>query len=104
MDKFGLREPESDLGWFLMQTAAFGFFERGSFDCTDVARRMFVEQYEGKVGRLVRSERLAMYMAMAFLKNLHFELVLLKTGRNYYADPWLSGAECAIDGNLHLAP
>jgi aminoglycoside phosphotransferase (APT) family kinase protein len=105
IDKFGMREPESDVAWFLMQAAAFGFFERGSFECTDAARRTFIEQYEGKVGRPMRSKRLRMYMAMAFLKNLHFELVLLKTGRKHYADPWLRGAESAIiDGNLHLTP
>jgi hypothetical protein len=43
-----------------------------------------------------------MYIAMAFLKNLHFELVLLKTGRKQYADPWLTGATTAIRGELCL--
>jgi len=40
---------------------------------------------------------------MAFLKNLHFELVLLKTGQTEYAEPWLSAASDAIlDHNLHV--
>jgi hypothetical protein len=27
---------------------------------------------------------------MAFLKNLHFELVLLKTDRTQYVEPWIT--------------
>jgi len=103
IDKFALREPESDAGWFLMQTAAFGFFENGSFNCTAAARRAFVERYEAESGRALRLDRALVYIAMAFLKNLHFELVLLKTGRTEYTDPWLSAASSAIlDGRLHF--
>ena len=42
-------------------------------------------------------------MAMAFLKNLHFELVLLKTGRMEYAKPWLKGAAAILKGDLYLS-
>jgi aminoglycoside phosphotransferase (APT) family kinase protein len=104
IDKFALREPESDVAWFLMQTAAQDFFKNRSFDCTEEARQTFVETYEAEIGRPIRPQRVGLYMAMAFLKNLHFELVLLKTGRNEYAQPWLRGAAAALlEGNLHLA-
>ncbi|PYS50170.1 MAG: hypothetical protein DMG13_21620 [Acidobacteria bacterium] len=105
MDKFGLREPESDVGWFLMQTAGLGFFKKQSFDHTEKVRRGFLEHYQEGVRRSIQPRRVALYMAMAFLKNLHFELVLLKTGRTDYAEPWLWAAASAIlEGNLHLSP
>jgi aminoglycoside phosphotransferase (APT) family kinase protein len=105
IDKAAFREPEADIGWFLMQTAAFAFFEKQSFHCTDSARRTFAESYETESGRRIRPRRVALYMAMAFLKNLHFELVLLKTGRTQYADRWLWAAESvALHGNWHLEP
>jgi aminoglycoside phosphotransferase (APT) family kinase protein len=103
IDKYALREPEADIGWFLMQTAAMGFFETGSFACTEQPRSTFVERYEIEAGQAIRSNRAALYVAMAFLRNLHFELVLLKTGRVQYADPFLSSAASAIlEGNLHF--
>ena len=105
IDKLAAREPESDVAWFLMQTAAFGYFEKHSFESTREARSLFIESYEAAAQKRLRVRRTALYMAMAFLKNLHFELVLLKTGRNEYADPWLSGAAAAIvDVRLSLEP
>lgn len=104
IDKFAQREPESDVGWFLMQTAAFGFFKTGTFESTNQARRAFIQCYEAEMGRPIRIPRAGLYMAMAFLKNLHFELVLLKTGRTEYTDPWLKGAASAIlKGDLYLS-
>jgi aminoglycoside phosphotransferase (APT) family kinase protein len=102
MDKFASREAESDIGWFLMQTAAVGFFKSGNFRASEPARNRFVECYETEMGRAVRADRVAMYMAIAFLKNLHFELVLLKTGRDEYAGPWLEGAATVLEGDIHL--
>jgi hypothetical protein len=105
LDKFCVREPESDVGYFLAQTAAFGFLEKASFDVTALARRTFLERYQSARGGPVHTRRVATYMAMAFLKNLHFELVLLSTGRTQYADPWIGAAASAIlNGNLHLSP
>jgi hypothetical protein len=105
IDKFGAREPESDLGCFLAQTASHGYFARGSFECTEAARRTFLEQYEARVRQPIIAGRLGMHIAMTFLKNLHFELVLLKTGRSEFAEPWLSAAAGAIlEGNIHLRP
>ncbi len=102
LDKFANREPESDIGWFLMQTAAFGFFSTGNFESTREPRRAFVRCYEAEMGREINVRRAALYMAMAFLKNLHFELVLLHTDQTQYADPWLKAAESAIiEGDLH---
>jgi len=102
LDKFALREPESDIGWFLMEIA-FGCFKHSSFQPTQEARQAFVKRYKARSRCSIRPQRIALYTAMAFLKNLHFELVLLKTGRTEYAEPWLSAAEDAIlDHNLHV--
>ena len=104
IDKFGEREPESDVGYFLMQAAAFDFFKNNSFDFTADARRAFIQAYETERGRPIRRNRAAMFMAIAFLKNLHFELVLLKTGQDRYLEPWLQGAAMAIaDQNIELS-
>jgi aminoglycoside phosphotransferase (APT) family kinase protein len=103
LDKFALREPESDIGWFLMETA-FGCFKYSSFHPTQEARQAFVKRYKARSRCPIRAQRISLYAAMAFLKNLHFELVLLKTGRTEYAEPWLSAAADAIlDHNLHVA-
>jgi hypothetical protein len=103
IDKFGAREAEADIGWFLMQSAAFGFFKTGTFKATELARRAFIKCYEGETGEPIRPDRTALYVAMAFLKNLHFELVLLKTGHTEYATPWLKGAAAFLEGNLYLS-
>jgi aminoglycoside phosphotransferase (APT) family kinase protein len=105
IDKFCRREPESDVAYFLSQTAAFDFFENSSFDKTADARQAFVDAYETAMAGAIRRRRAAMYMAMAFLKNLHFEIVLLETGRSDYVEPWLSSAAAAVvDDNLFLTP
>jgi hypothetical protein len=103
MDKFAAREAEADIGWFLMQTAAFGFFQSGTFTSTELGRRAFVTCYESEMGQPIRTDRAALYMATAFLKNLHFELVLLKTGHIEYAKPWLKGAAAFLKGDLYLS-
>jgi len=104
IDKFGAREPEADIAWFLAQTCAFGFFKTGTFSATARAREAFCRCYEAETGRHIRANRAGLYMAMAFLKNLHFEIVLLKTGRSEYVDPWLSGAASAIlEGDIYLS-
>ena len=94
LDKFGLREREADAGYFLSQTASFGYFKTQRFDDTLAARRVFLRRYEEC--EKIRRRRAAMYMAAAFLKNLHFELVLLDTGRTQYVTPWLFAAERAM--------
>jgi len=105
IDKFAAREPESDLGCFLGQTAGLGYLARGSFECTEAARRTFLEHYEARGRQPIIASRLGLHMAMIFIKNLHFELVLLKTGRMELAAPWLSAAAGAIlEGNIHLRP
>jgi len=103
MDKFAAREPETDIGWFLMQSAGFGFFKSGTFNATEIARQTFIETYQAETGHKIRGDRAGLYMAMAFLKNLHFELVLLKTGRIEYAKPWLAGAAAFLKGDLYLS-
>jgi hypothetical protein len=103
MDKFGAREAEADIGWFLMQSAVFGFFKTGIFNATELARRAFVTCYENETGEPIRTDRASLHMAMAFLKNLHFELVLLKTGHTEYVTPWLEGAAAFFRGDLYLS-
>jgi aminoglycoside phosphotransferase (APT) family kinase protein len=96
LDKFAMREGEADVGWFLMQTAAFGFFRYGNFECTNEARRSFLETYDRECNREISRRRVGLYIALAFLKNLHFELALLKTGRTNFAEPWLWAATSAL--------
>ena len=102
LDKFGLREREADAGYFLAQTASFGYFKTQRFDDTLASRRAFLRRYEESA--TIRRKRAAMYMAAAFLKNLHFELVLLETRRTEYVKPWLFAAERAmIEGDLEFS-
>lgn len=104
IDKFSQREPESDVGYFLAQTASFGYFETGTFAVTEQARRAFVQRYERASQRTIRVRRTALYIAMAFLKNLHFELVLLNTGRRQLVEPWLHGAgRSLLDEDIHFS-
>jgi aminoglycoside phosphotransferase (APT) family kinase protein len=102
IDKFAAAPPEADVGYFLMQSAAFEFFKTGAFKGIE-ARRGFFETYEAHSGRTLDRQLVAAYMAMAFLKNLHFELVLLETGERKYSEPWLWGAETALfERNIFL--
>ena len=55
------------------------------------------------MGEPIRIDRAGLHMSMAFLKNLHFELVLLKTGHTEYAKPWLKGAAAFLKGDLYLS-
>jgi hypothetical protein len=96
IDKFGQAPPEFDVGYFLMQAAAFDFFKTGSLHRENSARQRFFEAYQAESGRTMRRELVAACIAMAFLKNLHFELVLLNTGNSSYVAPWLWGAESAL--------
>lgn len=96
LDKFSQREPEFDVGYYLAQTAAFGFFATGAMNSTAEARRAFLDRYRDASGREVRARRAGMHAAITFLKNLHYDLVLLKTGRVERAAPWLGAAEAAI--------
>jgi hypothetical protein len=103
LDKFSRREREADAGYFLSQSASLGFMARGSFSVTEPARLAFVERYEAESGRRLNRRRTGLHMAMAFLKNLHFELVLLKTGRMQYVEPWLNGASRSmLEEDLYL--
>ena len=103
IDKFCQDAPEADVGWFLMQTAAFDFFESGSFERSAGARSAFLEKYRSDAAQRIDPKRVGAYMARAFLKNLHFETVLLETGSDRLVKPWLAGARTAIfDGNLCL--
>ena len=103
LDKFALREPEFDIGNFIAQTACFSYFDTGAMETTLEARRSFLKRYEETSGRAIRVRRAALYVATTLLKNLHFELVLLKTGRTERASPWLSAAaEAILNENLDL--
>jgi aminoglycoside phosphotransferase (APT) family kinase protein len=104
VEKFARRERESDVGLFLMHAAALGFVNSGVFEATLEARREFCRRYEAAVGRPVQARRVGLYMAQAFLKNLHLELVLRKTNRTEFTDPWLSGAAAgALHEDIHLS-
>jgi hypothetical protein len=100
IDKFGLAEREYDVASFLVQTAIFDFMCHVDFVRTINARRMFMHVYEGESGYKFVPGRVGAYIALGFLRKLHYELVLLRTGREQYVDPWLRAASAALDGDL----
>jgi len=103
MDKFGCRQAEADAGYFLTQTASFGYFKAQTFENTLTARRAYLKRYLELRQKPLNTGKMALYVAAAFLKNLHFELELLKTGRMELAAPWLYAAERAIvHGDLEM--
>lgn len=102
VDKFGMAEREADVGYFLSQTASLGYMKHGNFAHTSRSRAAFIDEYE-RAGAKVRHDRASMYMASAFLKNLHFELCLLATGNTAYVEPWLRASERALlEGDIGL--
>jgi aminoglycoside phosphotransferase (APT) family kinase protein len=103
MDKFGAREPAADIGRFLMEAAATGFFSTGTFASTYHARRAFIQCYESEIGEEIDEERVALYMVMTLLKQLHVELVVMRAGSAEYTSAWLKSAASAIfERNIHL--
>lgn len=103
LDKFSEKEPEADPAYFLAETAAQGFLQRGCFGCTQAARSAFLQTYTANRGVSFHRARAGAWMALTFLQHLHFELILLKTGHTGYAVPWIQAAEtAAFDGNLDL--
>ena len=103
LDKFSEKEPEADPAYFLAETAAQGFLQRGCFECTRAARSAFLKTYTANRGGSFHRARAGAWMAFTFLQHLHFELILLKTGHAKYVTPWMQAAEtAAFDGNLEL--
>ncbi len=97
LDKFGSQERAADVGYFLAQTEIMGYFRHGSFAATARAREEFLRAYEEAGGALCPA-RLGLYVGLAFLQSLHYELWVFRNGKTHIVEPWLRNAERGIRG------
>lgn len=99
-DNFGGRERSADLGYFLGQTAARGFRKTGSFGSTAEVRMAFLQSYAAAAGpKMPTRLRIGSHAGAAFLRLLHDELCLMKSGRTDFIDPWLAAAQLSASGS-----
>jgi len=98
-DNFGGRERAADLGYFLGQTAARGFRKTGSFSSTADSRAAFIQGYATAAhGGMPPHVRIGSFIGATFLRLLHDDLYLMKSGRTDLIPPWLEAAERAAFG------
>jgi len=102
LDKFGLGERAADVAYLLAQTAIMGYRRHGNFLATARIRDHFLQAYLKEADSLSYS-RLSVYLGMAFLQSLFYELCILKTGDFALIEPWLNNAErCLLHGEVTL--
>lgn len=101
-DTFGLQEQAADVAYILAQTAIMGYRRRGSFAATNQVRHCLLQAYL-EAAPMLSGQRLALYLGMAFLQSLHYELCTLRNGRTAIIEPWLANAErCLSDEEAPL--
>lgn len=96
LETVGLREREADIGYFLGQISGMGNLELGSFHATDSVRKSFLDACRQSDPRL-SGKRIALYIAIWFLQNLHYRLCALQDKRDEIAPVWVSNAERCLD-------
>lgn len=102
LDTFGMQERAADAAYFLAQTAIMGYFHQGSFEATASARQTFSQAYNNRLPGLSEA-RLALYIGMAFLQSLHYELCVLHTNNQGIISLWLQAAErCLCNGETTI--
>jgi len=102
LDTFGGQEPAADVAYFLAHVAIMGHRHLGSFGVTAVARRQLLEAYLSAVPEC-RPGRIAIYLGLAFLQSLYYELCILKTGNLAMVETWLARCEgCLLKNQIHL--
>lgn len=92
LDTFGQQERAADVAYFLAQTAIMDYHHHGSFVASEPYREGFWNSYQDAAPP-IPDERLALYMAIAFLQSLHYELCVLRTANFAITEIWLSNAE-----------
>lgn len=98
-DNFGGRERSADLGYFLGQTAARGFRKTASFASTAGVRAAFIQSYAAAAGAMMPPcLRIGSHAGATFLRLLHDDLCLMRSGRTDLIGPWLIAAESLADG------
>jgi hypothetical protein len=102
LDKFGGRDRAEEVGYALCQTACICFHRLGSFEVSLPARLEFLAAYEGATRVAIARTAAGAHMAVALIKNLHFDLYACKTGRTELLDPWLSAAERCLRGVIDI--
>ena len=99
---FCRQEREADVAYFLAQAAIMGHFRRGSFAATAWARHCFLRAYLQVAPPLSR-QRLALYVGIAFLQSLHYELCVYHTHNAAIVEPWLYNCgQCLMRGKVQF--
>jgi aminoglycoside phosphotransferase (APT) family kinase protein len=87
LDTFALRDREADIGYCLAQTANFGLLLLESFEATEQARAIFLDECGA-----VDVPRVRAHMAWALLQSIHFDLCILKV-KNQNVERIVNAAE-----------
>jgi hypothetical protein len=104
LDTLAAREPAADAGYFVAQSAIMGYLVLESFEATAAFRSAFLERYAGSAPHPCGSERLALYVALAFIRSLHYDFCILHTNPHALVEPFVSAAEqCLVGGEIRLA-
>jgi aminoglycoside phosphotransferase (APT) family kinase protein len=99
LDTFAAREPAADVGYFIAQSAIMGYLVSDSFETTAALRRAFLDRYKAVSRHACDYERLAVYMAFAFIRSLHYDFCILHTNPEALVEPFVSAAEQCLAGH-----
>lgn len=85
-DTFGLREPEHDLGYALAQLLILSRFRHGTFAPGALAGLALWRRYREELP--ARWDRIAVHIARTLLQSLHYELCVLRNGKEELLAQW----------------
>lgn len=97
LDHFALREPATDVGYFVGQLAIVGYLRHGSFAVVLSAMSAFLDAYGDGVAGPPPWRRVAAHVSRTFIQSLHYELCVLRNERTDLLDPWLDQAEAWLE-------
>lgn len=95
LETVALCEREADIGYFLGQVAGMGLLQLGSLQATFAARDGFLRACEHLDPAFSR-ERTAVFLAIWFIENLHYQLCAMHNGNDDLANAWLDNAEISL--------
>ncbi len=103
VDKFGGREASEEVAYFLAQTASICFHRLGGFRQSAALRETFLHTYERESGKALPRHTMGSHMAVTLIKNLHFDLVAYRSGRQHIVEEWLDAASLCAQGDIAIA-